>query len=64
MNYEIEIWKYHTRIDNYKSNNIEEIAKWFKLKWRGSCESGYSAFCVYKNSIELSLEELDLLGFI
>ena len=64
MNYEIEIWQYHARIDNYKSNDIEEILKWFKLKWKNSCESGYAAFYVYKNSVELSFEELDRLGFI
>lgn len=63
MNYEIEIWQYHVMVENYKSNNIEEILEWFKFNWQSCCESGYASFFVYKNSIEISFEELDNLGF-
>ena len=63
MMYEIEIWQYHVMVENYKSNNIEEILEWFEFNWKGICDTGYAAFFVYKNSVELSYEELDSLGF-
>lgn len=63
MIYEIEIWQYHVMVENYKSNNIEEILEWFEFNWKSCCETGYASFYVYANSIELSFEELGDLGF-
>ena len=65
MIYEIEIWQYHTMVQNYKSNNIEEVLEWFRDEGWSSCyDDGGCAFYVYKSGIELSFEELHDLGFI
>jgi len=61
--YKIEIWRYHSIIETYESEEMIEILKWYKSKWRDSNEMGECTFYIYENNKEMTLEEIAKLGF-
>lgn len=63
MKVKIEIWQYHNVVDEYESDNIEEILNWFRKHWRCCYNDGGCSFEVYQNGKRLSFHELCELGF-
>lgn len=61
--YKIEIWQYHSIVDTFESDNINEILEWYKEKWQPAYRYGACAFYVYKNNKRLDFNEEDKLGF-
>ena len=61
--YKIEIWKLGNLLEVYESEDIQNILTWYKWYWYESYEYGLCVFHVYKNGIEIELDELWELGF-
>lgn len=57
MKYKAEIWRYHSIIDTYESDNVDDIREWFKSKWYMSHEDGECYLEVYRDDEELSWDE-------
>lgn len=34
--YKIEIWQYHSIVDTFESDNINEILEWYKEEWQAA----------------------------
>ena len=63
MKYKIEIWQYHSLVETYESDNIEDILVWYESNWKWPYELGDCAFEIYKDGRNLSFEEENELGF-
>lgn len=63
MRYKIDIWQYHSVVDNYESDDIESILKYFRSRWYYIYDYGMCSFTVYEGERELSFDELYDLGF-
>ena len=64
MKYKIEIWKYHKCIDEYESNDIDKIRKWFRENYGYTYVNGGCCYYIYKNNKRLSFEEEQKLDII
>lgn len=62
LKYKIEIWRFHI-IDTFKSNDINEILKWYREKYQYMYDMGECAFYVYIGNKELGFDEEEKLGF-
>ena len=63
MKYKIEIWQHNNITESYENDNIEDVLKWFRLKWWWLYELGDCSFSVYEDNRELSWNEEYKLGF-
>ena len=61
--YKIEIYRYHSLIETYEDDDVEEVLRWYMSNWQYCYEVGGCAFDLYKDGIELSFEEEYKLGF-
>lgn len=52
--YKIEIWQYHSISDEFSSDNLEEVKKWYFINWCGCYNSGGCTFYIYHNGEEKS----------
>ena len=64
MKYKIEIWRYHSVIATYESDNIEDIAEWFKSRWYDAYDNGMCSLEVYRDGEDLSWDEMFELRII
>jgi hypothetical protein len=63
MKYKIEIWQYHSVVETYESDDIEDVLQWYRCYWRWPYELGDCSFDVYKDGRILSWNEEYKLGF-
>lgn len=63
MRYKIEIWQWHSIVDTFESNSIEEILEWYRENWLYVYERDNCAFDIYENGKLLEFEEENRLGF-
>lgn len=61
--YRIEIWRYHSVVDSFSSDDILNIREWWLDEWYITWCYGECAVEVYKNDRPMSFEELSSLGF-
>lgn len=61
--YRIEIWQFHSIIDEYKNNDISKVLNWYRQHWKYCYDWGNCSFEVYKNNKILSFDEENKLGF-
>ena len=61
--YKIEIWILGSIDDKYENNDIKNILKWYKEKWKFAYENCNCAFSVYENDIEIGFDEKNKFGF-
>lgn len=61
--YKIEIWQYHSIVDTFESDNINEMLEWYKEEWQGVYLRDMCVFYIYKNNIKLNFDEKYELGF-
>ena len=61
--WKIDIWHYHSIVDSYESDDINEALKWFRQGWKWSYDNGDCSFDVYKNDRLLTFDEENKLGF-
>lgn len=63
MKYKIEIWQYHSVVETYESDDIEDVLQWYRCYWWWAHELGDCSFDVYKDGRILSWNEEYKLGF-
>ena len=63
MRYKIEIWQWHSIIDTYASDDVNEVLAWYRNEWQVCYDYGNCTFYVYDNGRELSFDEENKLGF-
>lgn len=63
MKYKIEIWRFHIIIDTFKSNDINEILKWYREEYQYMYDMGECTFYVYLDGKKLDFDEESELGF-
>lgn len=61
--YRIEIWQYHSKADEYESNDLKAVLKWFREKWLWVYDNDGCSFSVFENDRRMSFEEEYDLGF-
>ena len=63
MRYKIEIWQWHSIVDTYESNDINEVLEWYKDEWKDCYDYGNCTFYMFDDNKELSFDEKHKLGF-
>jgi len=63
MRYAIEIMESYYAIDEYTSDDIGEVLKWYRKNYKEDCDNGFVKFDLYKDDNYLTFEECYLLGF-
>lgn len=63
MIYKIDIWRYGAIIESYESDDIIEVADWYKSNWRFVYDYGGCAIEIYKDGEDIPFEEALELGF-
>ena len=63
MKYKINIWQYHTIIDTYESDKIEEVLRWYEENYKWIFDMGNCSFDVLKDNEVLTFKEINKLGF-
>lgn len=63
MKYKINIWQYHSIIDTYESNKVEEILKWYEENYKFIYEMDNCSFEVFKDNKILTFNQIYELGF-
>ena len=61
--WKIDIWQFHSVVDTYESNDVNEVLKWFRQTWLWSYDNGNCSFVVYKNNKILTFDKVSDLGF-
>lgn len=61
--YKIEIWQYHSKVDEYISNDVKEVLNWYNEEWYLMYKAGFCCFYLYKNDVKLTFDEEYKLGF-
>ncbi len=64
MKYRLEIWEKYSITTTKKSDDIEEVLKWYKRNWKWKYDIKLCAFRLFENGRELPYVELKKLGFI
>lgn len=63
MKYRIDIWQYGNMVENYESDNIEEVVDWYKENWADAYEHSLCTMDVYEQRRDIPFEEAIKFGF-
>lgn len=63
MRYKIEIWQYHSIVETYETDSLQDALNWYRSNWDWCYNNGGCAVEVYREGIELSWDECNELGF-
>lgn len=63
MKYKIDIWQYGRITESYESDNIVEVADWYKSHWSFVYDYGDCNIEVYRDGEDIPFEEALKLGF-
>lgn len=61
--YKIEIWQFHSKVDEYENNDINKVLYWYKQHWKSCYDFGNCSFDLYKDNKILSFEQENEFGF-
>ena len=61
--YKIEIWVYGRVEETYEHDDIEEVLRWYRIRWKHMYDCGGCCFDIYENDRILKFKEELALGF-
>lgn len=61
--YRIEIWMYHSKVDEYKNKDVSKVLEWYKEHYEETYNHDGCTFYLYKSRKILEYEEINKLGF-
>ena len=53
MKYKIDVWQYGCIIESYESDDIKEVAEWYKENWSNAYSYGLCAIEIYKQKADM-----------
>jgi len=60
MKYKIEIWRYHSKVDEYESDELFDVKYWFDNNWLYAYENCECGFSVKENGENMASNEYNL----
>lgn len=63
MKYRIDIWHSGNIIASHESDDLKELADWYKENWFDDYERGLCALDIYEQRKDIPFEEALELGF-
>ena len=63
MKYRINVWQYGRIIEDYYSNDVNEVVKWYRKNWADSYEVGNCTIEVYESDKDMLFNRAVACGF-
>ena len=63
MKYKIDVWQWGSIRESYESDDIKEVADWYKRNWSGAYDCGLCAIEIYEDGEDYPFDEALKLGF-